>query len=229
MSVSKQLLHELVAHSHANANLAATAFQIIKNSPKEDQNDLFCQFVLEFKYTPTDGEWVNPEIISRSQEEGLLEKAKKELDSIVILLEKKTRSEVEFNEALWHEISDQTRRPATDCYMLLTACGARRDLPYIDKSNLMTMEQGEFETAVDSLDPTLIAKIRHIMAQQFNQITEDASMFLPIIQAGRNDTEKKLLLTLILINFRRKMTESIPIPRGLASLLEDDDEDDELK
>lgn len=223
MSAPKQLLHDLVAHSRANANLAATAYQIIKKSPKEDQNDLFCQFILEFKYTPTDDQWVNPEVISSSQEEELLEKAKDELESILSYLEKQTLSEAEFNMALWEEISNPAHRSATDRYMLLTACGARRDLPRIDKANLLTMEQGEFEVAVDSLDPVLVSRIRHIVAQRYSQVTEDASMFFPILQAGRNDTEKKLLLTLILINFRRKMAEGLPIPRGLAALLEDDD------
>lgn len=228
MSASKHLLHELVAHSRANANLAAAAYRIIKNSPREEQKDLFYQFILEFKYTPTDGEWVTPEVINTAQEKEFLGKAKHELDSILNRFEKKTLSEAEFNEALWEGISNQSHRDATDCFMLLTACGARRDLPHIDKSNLMTMEQKEFESAVDSLDPVLIARIRHIVAQRFNQVSEDASMFLPIIQAGRDDTEKKLLLTLILLSFRGKLTEGLSIPRGLASLLGGEDEDGEL-
>ena len=219
MTTTQKSIHELIAHSKANANLAGTLYKVISAAPKEEQVDLFKQAILEFKYTASDEQWDLQEIFTKSEESDMFKEAKHNLLNILIELRKRDDySEYEFHNKLWNMISDSDKSKEKERYMLLFACAANKTLPYINKSDVMTMTQDEFDTSIKEMNPAMLAQVKHIFNQDFEQITEDASMFLPLLEQCNDKKEQTVLLSVVLMRFR---------DRTMSGLLRNPFEDNE--
>ena len=211
-------IHQLVSHCKADANLAATVYKLIEKAPKEEQTDLFVRFLYEFRYTPTDKSSSVYEEFKGDFRDDLM-KAKKEIDRFVFEHKDKRMSEERFHEELLNFVCNSSENDQRKKMLLFAACPLNKKLPYIDKTKAMTMTQNGFEKEEAKVDPIYNSMIRHIANQGFNQITEDASMYLPILEKGKDEHEKAILLSLILMSFRSKMMPS------LSRLLDDDEEE----
>lgn len=177
-------------------------YKVISAAPKEEQVDLFKQAILEFKYTASDEEWDLQELYTKPEETEMFEEAKHNLPNILIELRKHDYSEYEFHNKLWDIISDSDKFNEKEKYMLLFACAANKTLPYINKADAMTMTQDEFEVSIKETNPAILAQIKHIFNQNFEQITEDASMFLPLLEHCKDKKEQAVVLSIILMRFR---------------------------
>ena len=218
MTTTQKSIHELIAHSKANANLAGTLYKVISAAPKGEQADLFKQAILEFKYTPSDEEWDLQEIFTKSEESEMFEEAKHNLLNILIELRKYDYSEHEFHNKLWNMISDSDKFEEKERYMLFFACAANKTLPYINKVDVLTMTQEEFDVSIKEMNPSILAQVKHIFNQDFEQVTEDASMFLSLLEQCNGKKDKAILLSIILMRFRDRI---------MSGLLRNPFEDDE--
>lgn len=221
MTTYEKNLHKLVSHCTANANLAAAVCKLVDTAPLAEQPELFVRFLFEFRYTPTDRKCNVYEEFAGDYEKELVN-AKVTLDEFIDKSKKLSLTENEFHRKLWEFICDCSKNDKRKKCLLFVACSQCKELPYVDKTKAMTMTQKEFEEEEEQIDPVYKAKIRHIANQGFDQITEDASMFLPILDKGKNEKEKAILLSLILMSFRSKIRFPVPSFSGLL----DDDEND---
>ena len=221
MTTTQKSIHELIAHSKANANLAGTLYKVIIAAPKEEQVDLFKQAVLEFKYTPSDEEWDLQEVFTKSEEFEMFELAKRNLLNILTELRNHDYSEHEFHNKFWNMISDSDKfKDEKERYMLLFACAANKTLPYINKADVLTMTQDEFDASIKEMNPSILTQVKHIFNQDFEQVTEDASMFLPLLeQCNGNKKDQAIVLSIILMRFRDRIMTGL-----LRNPFEDDDE-----
>lgn len=220
MTTTQKSIHELIAHSKANASLAGTLYKVISAAPKEEQVDLFKQAILEFKYTASDEEWDLQEIFTKSEETEMFEEAKHNLLNILIELRKHDYSEYEFHNKLWDIISDSDKfKGEKEKYMLLFACAANKTLPYINKADVLTMTQDEFDASIKEMNQSILAQIKHVFNQDFEQVTEDASMFLPLLEQCKDKKDQAVVLSIILMRFRDRIISGL-----LRSPFEDGDE-----
>lgn len=219
MTTNAQNLHHLVSHCEANPNLAVAICKLIDMAPKEEQVELFVRFLYEFRYTPTDKSSRVPEELKGNNYKKDLFDAKIEIDRFVRESREKHMTEKAFHEKLWEFICEHSKNDKRKKALYFAACPLNHDLPYIDKTKAMSMTQSEFESAEEKIDPLFGTMIRHVSEQGFSQVTEDASMYLPILEMGKTENERAILLSLVLMNFRSKV-----MPSSLRDLLEDDDE-----
>ncbi len=219
MISTQKSIHELVSHAKANADLAVALYKTIDAAPEKEKPNLFKQAILEFKYTPSDEEWELQKIYTKEEETELFEWAKRNLMSILFKLKKQTLSEDDFHNQLWNEISSSEKfKDEKEKYMLLFACAANKTLPYIDKTDMMTMTQDEFDTSIKEMNPAIIAQVKHIFNQDFEQVTEDVSMFLHLLEQCKNKKEQAVFLSIVLMRFRDRI---------MSGLLRNPFEDDE--
>lgn len=218
MTPYEKNLHLLTAHCTADANLAAAAGKLIDMAPSNERSALFMRFLYEFRYTPTDK---SSSIFEEFKEEPQKDvvASKRIIDRFVDAHKNTDMNEEEFHEKLWELICEKAGDSSRQKAIFLRACTLITDLPYINKTKAMTMTQKGFENEEAKIDPICGAMIRHVGSQHFTQITEDASMFLPIIENGKDERERAILLSLVLMTFRAKM-----IPPSLQGLLDDEDE-----
>lgn len=210
-------IHQLVSHCKADANLAAAVCKLIDAAPTEEQVDLFVRFLYEFRYTPTDKSSSVYEEFKGDFRDDLL-RAKKEIDRFVFEHSDKCMSEDAFHKELLNYICNSSANDKRKKMLLFAACPLNKQLPYVDKSKAMTMTQEDFRKDEAKIDPIYCNRIRHITNQGFKLVSEDASMYLPILKKGKDDHEKAILLSLILMSFSSNMMPSI------SGLLDDDEE-----
>lgn len=217
MTIYETSMHQMVAHCKADVNLAVAACKLIEMAPQNEQVDLFVQFMYEFRYTKSDH--------TSSVYEEFPDDCAKDLSKAKMLIKRfldnnnnNGLSEYDYHNAVWDYICKESNNDKRKKARLMVACSLNKNLPYIDRNKAMTMTQEQFNEEIASIDPISTAKIRHIANADFTQITEDASMFMPILEKGKDTHEKALLLSLILIAFQSKM-----IPSSLSDLLDDDE------
>lgn len=204
MTIYENNIHLLVSHCKADVNLVVAVGKLIDMAPKNERSNLFVRFLYEFRYTHTDkSSSVHEEFKEEPQKEVFA--YKKVIDRFCATHKDANLSEEEFHEKLWDFICEKANDDNHQKAFLIQACTLIHNLPYINKTKVMTMAQEEFECEKTKIDPIYSAMIRHIGDQHFSQITEDASMFLPIIECGKNEQEKAILLSLVLMTFRAKM------------------------
>ncbi len=217
MTPYEKNLHLLAAHCTADANLAVAAGKLIDMAPSNERSTLFMRFLYEFRYTPTDK---SSSIFEEFKEEPKRDvvASKRIIDRFVDTHKNIDMNEEEFHEKLWEFICEKAGDSSRQKAIFLRACTLITDLPYINKTKAMTMTQTEFESAEEKIDPLFGTMIRHVSEQGFSQVTEDASMYLPILEMGKTEKERAILLSLVLMTFRSKMMPS------LKDLLDDDDD-----
>lgn len=217
MTTYENSLHLLMAHCAANTNLCAAAVKLIDLAPENERSNLFVRFLYEFRFTPTDKSSKVHEVFSTEPDLEVINSVKV-IEKFVEAHEDAHLSEDEYHEKLWNLICETAKDDVRRKAILIRACTLIRKLPYINKDNAMTMEAEEFKSEGDKIDPIYGARIRHIGKQDLSQVTEDASLFLPIIESGRNEREKVVLLSWVLITFGEKFMS------GLKNFLNDNDD-----
>lgn len=225
MTEQQKTIHELVTHSKKDVELASILYKLIEAAPNEDQVKLFKQALLEFKYTSTDNEWQLKSIFDSKQEEfTCLENARTIMEwDLLPCLRQQNLSEDDFNKRVWEYISDRKQHlNEKDQYMLMYVSLANKSLPYIRKEDLLTMTRDEFKSSMADINPTIIAQIEHIFKQDFEQFTEEASMFIRLFDHCESEKEKAILFSIILMRFKGElMFKMLDIPHDCM-----DDEDE---
>lgn len=214
-----QAMHDLVSHTAPTANLAFPAYRMILSAPFTMRPALMRQFILEFKYTPCDGLWETESYLTDRERTGLMPFARRWVRSKVNELSASDLTEEEFDRRLWEAISSQAEHATeTKRVALLAACALHPTLPYVQVSKALSMDDEEFDRAVKTLDPVLAAAVRHIFNLDMEQVTQDASLLLPLLEKCGSTREKQLLLSLILMRAR------VRIPGMDSSIFCEDDD-----
>lgn len=220
MTDFEKYIHHLVSHCKADVNLSFAISKLIFRAPSEERKNLFVRFLYENRYTPTEeSEKLSEEFKEDSIKSLILARIK--IDNYVDEIENKGLSEETFYTNLWDFIEKETLNDSYKNGLFIAACAMNKKLPYINKTSIMTMEQQEFLNETEKIDPIVLAKLQHITNQKFEQITEDASLYISLIEQGENIKEKAIILSLVLMNFRSKM---MPFSLDeLESLLDEDE------
>ena len=204
MTYNGECIHELVSHSDANINLCVTVYRLIENAPLEEQTQLFTQFLIEYKYTKTDLSWDTFSAFSDEKEDAQVKEAQPVLEQIVGAAKKKPSAQ-EVNAEIWMQISNKTNHPDEKGRIaLLFCCAKSKSLPYVDTSNLAIATTEQLSEQLDKMDPVIVGMVSHISGLGMDKVSEDASLYVPLLDQCQNLEEKVALLTLMFIKFRDK-------------------------
>lgn len=210
-------IHYICAHSKVDANLVAAVCKIIQVAPEDEKVDLFVRFLYECNYTPTD----KCAKIYEEYKEDIPRKeqivAKTKINNFISSNKEKGLTETAFHGELLQFVFDESQGDHRKCIAFMIACIQNLNLPYVNITNALTMSQDEFEGAESKIDQLYIGMIKHISKQNFSQVSELASKYVPILDMVDNQKEKTILLTLMLMRFRARTSRL-----SLADLLDDD-------
>lgn len=206
MTLFETQINRLCSRCKADINLIAAATKLIDNAPESERISLFVRFLYLFRYTPTDeSESVFEEFTGDSHKKDLF-RATANMNTFIDMMKNRSLSEEQFYTDLLKFIQEETRDDLQKRVLYFAACARSNDIPYINPERIMTMSSDELQSAEKQLDPLYEAMIRRVVSKDFDQITELASAYIPILELGATEGEKALILTSMFIHFRRKLS-----------------------
>lgn len=206
MTLFETQINRLCSRCKADINLIAAATKLIDNAPEAERISLFVRFLYLFRYTPTDeSESVFEEFTGTAYRKDLF-RATANTNTFIDKMKDRGLCEEQFYADLLNFIQEETQNDIQKRVLYFAACARNDDLPYINPKRIMTMSSDELQSAEKQLDPLYEAMIRRVVSKDFDQITELASAYIPILELGATEEEKALILTSMFIHFRRKLS-----------------------
>ena len=206
MTLFETQINRLCSRCKADINLIAAATKLIDNAPEAERISLFVRFLYLFRYTPTDeSESVFEEFTGTAYRKDLF-RATVNTNTFIDKMKDRGLCEEQFYADLLNFIQEETQNDIQKRVLYFAACARNDDLPYINPKRIMTMSSDELQSAEKQLDPLYEAMIRRVVSKDFDQITELASAYIPILELGTTEEEKALILTSMFIHFRRKLS-----------------------
>ena len=206
MTEHAKQLHELISHAPFSRDVAAAACRILFDAPEAEQPDLFCRFLLGYKYTKTDGSMQIEPYFTQEDMDLYHNVCLQLLDQWTEELQAVYSDEKEFHRALWQKIRTLSNQKLRT--MMVLVCAETDRLPYLASSRTalgdpFTTES--FQAAANQMDPAVVGMVHRILDQEYPRVSQDAAALLPFLDACKTQKEKVVLLTIMFLSVHNKM------------------------
>jgi len=218
MTNAERIIHEMAAHSAADMRLCGAAYRIISAEPTEKQNDLFVRTLLEYRFTPTSGDWELPEICSKREEIKSFVKMRSEYETLKEELKGEFTDPVQFNAEMWRRISDEGKYPnQIDRFTLMEHCATDEFMPRLATPAVPVSEE-DFSRLKKEIAQITILKAKAVSCLCGRHSIETAAYMLNLIDSCENEAERVAMMSIVL---------NSTVASDLLSMLERDNTEEE--
>lgn len=194
----------LISHARADVNLTAMCFQLIKSAPTTEKPKLLESFLIGYKSTPTKGDVNLPQVISDDEERKLMHRYGKIVDAFMEDLQEQGLAELEFYTQLWEYIENSPVLPNDKARVIaLFDCAIDKRLPYyqVDRSKMLSMENGEYQAIAERIGERNFAKMEYILCASFEQKTERSSLIVQMLDEIKDYEAKCVFMARIMSHY----------------------------
>lgn len=208
MTNVNEKMNYLISHAKADVNLAAVCFQMIKNAPDAAQAGMLEEFFIGYKSMPTTGELKLPITISKEEERKYMLRYGNLVDTHMEDLQKQNLPEKEFYTQLWTFICESPILPNEKARIFaLFNCAIDKRLPYfmIDRENVLSMDNEEYQEVCKQLGDNLFSKLEYILHADFEQKTEQASLVVQMLDNITDYNQRCVFVSRIISHYMREL------------------------
>lgn len=209
MTQKQKQLHDLMQRAKADENLCAHVYQLIEAAPKEEQLFLFEQFVLEYKYTPSDNTVRVPQVFPQSAD---VQRRKQTLKTVANVLldtaKQKYSAPPRQNASVWQALTNTAMfQDETTRFLLLMCCAEHPQFPYQDCGE--TALSIPMWKQLEQIDPLLVVSVKHAINQTYENTAQEAAVYNRLLNQCKTDEEKSVLLGIILVSAKCQIMDSV--------------------
>lgn len=170
-----------------------------ENAPQLLRYFLETYDILVFKET---GEPSPHASIDNSNADSLVKSCQNLIRELISSAAKKNLPENEFYELIWKSISDMPILNSADEKGCALFCVCNSPLiPYFQLNDGLKMENSEFREITQKIG-TELHKMQYILAQSYDQRTEEASLLLGILESLSNKKDKTVFIAQLIISLK---------------------------